>query len=52
MYGEGAYATGPYAALVTVLFVAACITTGDDLAFTVSVGDQLVTTMEVSIHSC
>ena len=53
MYGSSSYGTVPYAAFGSVvLFVAACITTGDNLAFTVSVEDQLVTVAEASIHSC
>ena len=53
MYGANVYGAVPYAAFGSVvLFVAACITTGDNLAFTVNVEDQLVTVVEVSIHSC
>jgi len=53
MYGANVYGTVPYATFGSVvLFVAACITTGDSLAFTVNVEDQLVTVVEASIHSC
>ena len=53
MYGDSCYGEVPYGAFGSVvLFVAACITTGDNLAFTVNVEDQLVTVAEVSIHSC
>lgn len=33
MYGEGAYATGPYATLLTVLFVAASIHIDQNILF-------------------
>lgn len=53
MYGANPWATVPYATFASaVLFVAACITTGDNLAFTAITENQLVTVVEVSIHSC
>lgn len=52
MWGANAWAAVPYASLGGVINIAACISTRDDMAFTVSVGDQLATTVETSVHSC